>query len=249
MGHRGSIYGVENTKESIQGAIDAGADYAEIDILLSSDGVPMVIHDTNLKRLTGLDVNVYELTSAKLQELTLHQNGYIGQISTLEEIIKLCDGKIGLAIELKIHEHETENLVEQVMKDVKKYDFLDKCMFISLDYGLIEEINTKYPESLAGYCVYGGVGKIDPDVVMTMSIDFIVIEEAMANSRLVHNFRRSWLPVYVWTVNDPASMQKYLKMGIVGIVSDYPEIAMEEVAYYNNTSNTVYLDEAEWRED
>ena len=58
IGHRGSRAGVENTLESVQGAIDGGADYAEIDILLSGDGVPMVIHDANLARLTGENVNV-----------------------------------------------------------------------------------------------------------------------------------------------------------------------------------------------
>ena len=65
IGHRGSLEGVENTLESVQGAIDAGADYAEIDILLSKDSIPMVIHDTNLSRLTGDSRNVYELTAAE----------------------------------------------------------------------------------------------------------------------------------------------------------------------------------------
>lgn len=53
VGHRGSAQGVENTVEAVQGAIDAGADYAEIDVLLSKDNVPMVIHDADLSRLAG----------------------------------------------------------------------------------------------------------------------------------------------------------------------------------------------------
>ena len=65
VGHRGSEYGVENSLQAVQGAIDARADYAEIDILLSKDGVPMVVHDDNLKRLSGQNVNVKTLSDAK----------------------------------------------------------------------------------------------------------------------------------------------------------------------------------------
>lgn len=67
MGHRGSAQGVENTVEAVQGAIDAGADYAEIDVLLSKDNVPMVIHDADLSRLAGTRGGVYDFTAEELQ--------------------------------------------------------------------------------------------------------------------------------------------------------------------------------------
>lgn len=247
IAHRGSAYGVENTLESIQGAIDAGADYAEVDILLSSDGVPMVIHDSNLERLSRINVNVYELTASDLAELTLSQNGYEGRISTLDEVIQYCNGKINLAIELKLHGHEQENIVEQIMQVVESNNYLGNCMFISLSYDLIAEMNEKYPSATAGYCVYGNVGTLDL-TLMTMAIDFVVIEESMATRSTVYDFRKSWLPVYVWTVNDAGSMESYLEMGIIGIVSDYPDIAKEAVASFNSASNAVYLDEAEWKD-
>lgn len=60
IGHRGSLLGVENTIEAIDGAIEAKAEYVEIDILLSKDSVPMVIHDENLQRLAGVNKNVYD---------------------------------------------------------------------------------------------------------------------------------------------------------------------------------------------
>ena len=49
----------------------------------------MVIHDTSLARLAGDSRNVYELTAAELQALTLEQNGCRGRISTLEEVLEL----------------------------------------------------------------------------------------------------------------------------------------------------------------
>lgn len=119
IGHRGSSEGVENTLVSIQGGIDQGADYAEIDILLSKDNVPMVIHDSNLQRLSGQNVNVYDLTAEELGELTLSQNDTEGKISTLEEVIKATKGQIKLLIELKTHGHETADVAAETAKVVE----------------------------------------------------------------------------------------------------------------------------------
>lgn len=247
VGHRGSAYGVENTLEALQGSIDAGADYAEIDILLSADGIPMVIHDSNLNRLAGDGRNVYDLTALELQQLTLTQNGYTGKIPTLDEVAQFCLGKIQLAVEIKLHGHEQGDVVEKTMVTLQEYGILESSIFISLDYPLVEDINTRYPQANAGYCVYGNVGGLNPSVLRSMMIDFVVIEESMVNSASLFNFRSAWLPVYVWTVNDPANMRQYLDLGINGFVTDYPDIGVQVINEYNDVSNTIYLDEAEWR--
>lgn len=246
IGHRGSGYAVENTLEAIQGAIDAGADYAEVDFFLSSDNVPMVIHDVDLARLTGQSGMVYEKTAAELSALTLTQDGHTGKISTLDEVVKFAKGKIGLAVELKLHGHETENSVDHMIGVLEDNDFLDECIFLSLEYALIEELNEKRPEAVAGYCVYGNVGVLNPSLIRTMKIDFVVVEEAMASPDLVHSFRKSWLPVYVWTVNNPDSMRAYLEMGILGLVTDDPVAGVEVLRAFNAVSGKVYLNEGDW---
>ena len=77
MAHRGYISkGVENTKEAVQGAIDAKADYAEIDVLQTKDGELAVIHDLKLKRLANANVHVSDLTMEELRQLTLSQDGF-----------------------------------------------------------------------------------------------------------------------------------------------------------------------------
>ena len=95
IGHRGSASGVENTLEAIQGAIDAGADYAEIDVLLSKDGVPMVIHDTSLARLAGDSRNVYELTAAELQALLWSRTAAGGAFLHWRKCWSTAKGKSG----------------------------------------------------------------------------------------------------------------------------------------------------------
>lgn len=249
IGHRGSDKGVENTIEAIQGAIDANAEYAEIDILLSKDGVPMVIHDTNLSRLANQNLNVYDLTAAELSELTLSQNGYEGKISTLDEVLVYCDGKIDLVIELKLHGKEKKNLIDEIMKVVDKYDYEEHIMFLSLDYQLVEEANTKHPSIDAGFCVFGEIGILDSSIIKTMNIDFIFIEESMATAENIYKFRASWIPVYVWTANDSIDMKKYLDAGILGIVSDKPYIARTVVDQFIEYTKIEFLEEYEWKLD
>lgn len=238
IGHRGSAYGVENTIGAIESAIDGGAEYAEVDILLSADSVPMVVHDTNLERLSGENVNVYDLTAEELSTIELYQNGYEGNISTLEQVIDATRGRIRLAIELKLHGDEKVDLVEAIFDVLKAEDYMDECIFLSMEYNLVTDINKRYPASVAGFCVFGNVGNVTGDFVRSMNVDFIIIEEAMATREVVYGFRSAWIPVYVWTVNDPRNMRQYLDMGIIGLVTDEPydgvvvrDLFMEEGQY------------------
>lgn len=71
VGHRGNPYRVrENTVPSIVSAIEAGADAVEIDVRLTADGVPVLLHDDTLKRLWGHDRPLSALTLAQVRELT-----------------------------------------------------------------------------------------------------------------------------------------------------------------------------------
>lgn len=229
VGHRGSAYGVENTLEAVQGAIDAKADYAEIDILLSKDGVPMVIHDENLKRLSGENVNVYDLTAAQLSKISLSQNDMTGKISTLNEVIDYSRGKIDLLIELKLHGHEKKSLVDEVVKVVEQNHFQRNCEIMSLEYSLVEELKTNYPEYTVGYCVYGNLGQARLNSLRQLNVDFLIIEESMASNSFIAQCNQAWLPVYIWTVNQQQTMESCLKMGASGIITDKPKDARKVV--------------------
>lgn len=236
VGHRGSQEGVENTLQAIKGAVDAKADYAEIDILLSKDGIPMVVHDDNLKRLAGENLNVYDLTARQLSKLTLTQNDSSGKISTLEETITYCRGKIDLLIELKLHGHEKTNIVKAVTRVVEQNHFQRNCQIMSLEYDLVRELKTNYPQYTVGYCVYGNLGTAKLNSLRQLNVDFLIIEESVASKSFISQCNRAWLPVYVWTVNEPQSMESCLKMGASGIITDKPKEARDAVDQFKQDS-------------
>ncbi|MFE2164807.1 glycerophosphodiester phosphodiesterase [Streptomyces sp. NPDC059447] len=71
VGHRGDPYRVrENTLASIRSAFARGADAVEIDVRLTRDGVPVLLHDETLQRLWGHDVRLDAVTAPQLRELT-----------------------------------------------------------------------------------------------------------------------------------------------------------------------------------
>lgn len=249
IGHRGSSQGVENTLEAVQGAIDAGADYAEVDILLSADGVPMVIHDTNLARLAGDGRNVYELTAAELSQLTLRQNGFTGRISTLADMLDYCRDKIGLVVELKTHGHETQDIARRVVEEVEAHGAAERCIFMSIDYDLVQNLHALRPRYIIGYCVYGSVTAVDAGALIENGIDFLTIEENMVSPRFVNRCLRAGLPLYVWTVDDQANMAHYLDAGVAGIVSDDPAAAREITqGYEGDPAKDFFRWQQEWME-
>ncbi|MFI5762934.1 glycerophosphodiester phosphodiesterase [Streptomyces sp. NPDC051563] len=71
VGHRGDPYRVrENTLPSIRSAFERGADAVEIDVRMTRDGVPVLLHDEDLRRLWGHDVRLEDVTAPQLKELT-----------------------------------------------------------------------------------------------------------------------------------------------------------------------------------
>ncbi|KPI01667.1 glycerophosphoryl diester phosphodiesterase [Actinobacteria bacterium OV450] len=82
VGHRGDPYRVrENTLPSIRSAFLRGADAVEIDVRLTRDGVPVLLHDDTLQRLWGHDVRLDAVTAPQLKELTG------GRVPTLREAL------------------------------------------------------------------------------------------------------------------------------------------------------------------
>ena len=151
IAHRGGIGGVENTLEAILSAADCGADYAEIDVQLSQDGVPVLFHDGNLRRMAGVGKSIGELTWEELQQLPIADNRHPGEITglaSLEEVLRALSNRpdMGLLIELKPAAGSGAALAGAVIDLVERYGFGGRAMFMSLDYLCLLPIMERHPE-------------------------------------------------------------------------------------------------------
>ena len=242
IGHRGSIYGVENTDGAIMTAADKGADYAEIDVQLSKDGVPVVIHDADLSRLAHKDEKVKNMTAKQLSETLVYHNEYTDKIPTLDHLIKKLkknSTKMGLLIELKVEGGNGEKLAKKIIDVIEKNDYQKQAIYMSLDLDTVQYLQSQRPEWWIGYCIYGSAGDIEGSL-WNQGIDFLAIEENRATVSFVEKANRNWVPVYVWTVDDESRMMQYLELGVSGIITNYPNRGRKAVDKFKENNYQYY---------
>ena len=100
--HRGdtSLY-PENTIEAFKGAVEKQTDWIELDVQETKDKKVVVSHDANLKRVAGIDRNIYDMNYDEVKKVILKEIGKV-KISTLEEVLKwMILTNVKLNIELK----------------------------------------------------------------------------------------------------------------------------------------------------
>lgn len=141
LGHRGiPVLFKENTLPSLLRAIECGADGIETDVRLTKDGVPVLIHDEDLKNFCGEDVKVRDLNLSELKKFSF--DGL--NIPTLEEFLSIVPK--GKCLNLEIKEYEAGEVTIELSKD---YD--GELIYSSFDHRLINEFKIKYPHLKFGY--------------------------------------------------------------------------------------------------
>jgi glycerophosphoryl diester phosphodiesterase len=225
LAHRGFIQGgVENTLPALRAAAKAGADRVEFDVMETKDGKFVVMHDANLRRLAGKNLNVRDLTQEELTKITVRAGGMEANIPSLEEWIQLSiQLNLPQLLEIKLHGGETPDLVPRLLAVLDQARVTEHYTYHTLSREVVEELKRLRPQLVVGFIVpvnFGGV----PDV----NADFIVIEQQSYSSRFV---RQAWADGYnviVWTVDDEQQMRDYMGAAVDGIITDRPDFAVAE---------------------
>jgi glycerophosphoryl diester phosphodiesterase len=225
LAHRGFIQGgVENTLPALQAAAKAGADRVEFDVLETKDSKFVVMHDTNLKRLSGLNLEVKDLTQEELTKITVRAGDMEAKIPTLEEWIQLSiQLNLPQLLEIKLHGGETPDLVPRLLAVLDRTGVTEHYTYHSLSREVVEELKRLRPQLVVGFIVpvnFGGV----PDV----NADFIVIEQQSYSSRFVRQAWAAGYNVIVWTVDDQQQMREYMNVAVDGIITDRPDLGIAE---------------------
>ena len=148
IAHRGfSSKYPENTLLAFDEAIKAGAWMIETDIRLSADDIPMIFHDSSLKRVCGRSEGVEDLPKSVLSHIDISSyfDGAVETqyLPTLEGLLKSIDGKIGVILEIKYHPktcHKIASIVVPMITD--KLHWLEVSSF---DDGILEDFHTLNP--------------------------------------------------------------------------------------------------------
>lgn len=236
--HRGSsIKAPENSLSAIKYAIKDKADYAEIDVQETKDGKIVLLHDKSIKRVTGVDKNIWEVDYEELKNLdagSWYSDKFKEEkIPLLEDVIKVSKNKIKLNIEIKTNGHE-KNLVENVVKIIEKNNLVDKCVVTSITYNVLEQVEKINPQIKTGYIVYMSVGYISE-----LDVDFYSIESSRVTPKIINNIHDKNKQIHVWTVNLDEDIAKFNTLKVDNIITDYPEKARTIIYETSNDSKNL----------
>jgi len=212
IGHRGAKgEEPENTLRAVRAGM-ACADSIEVDVRLSRDGVPVVIHDPLLDRTTNGTGPVNEYTKETLQTLDA---GKGEKIPTLEEVCSLVAGHCGLFLEIKEPGSE-----EQVCRVLQK-NMPEHLCIVSFHPESIVSMQTLLPGVNTGLIVSRHLADL-PGVAAGLGVTAALLEFSLVTRDLTEECHRREIALFSWTVNTPEGFRKADDLDIDGIVSDHP---------------------------
>jgi len=150
--HRGlhdSAKGIpENSLAAYKKAVENGFGI-ELDVRLTSDGVPVIMHDPSAKRMTGVDRRISEMTLSELKPLRI--SGTDQHIPTLAEALSLVNGQVPIIVELKIEKDNFDQLGTKVFEVLDKYkgDYVMECF----DPRMLSWLRKNRPKAVRGQLI------------------------------------------------------------------------------------------------
>lgn len=234
IAHRGACaFAPENTLASFNLAAEQGADAVELDAKLSADGQVMVIHDPTVERTTGGTGVVRAMPYDQLRALdagSFFEARFAGEkIPTLDEVFETTDRRIMVNVELTNYTSSSDDLVDRVVKIVKRHQLEDWVQFSSFNPLNLVRANRLLPEVPGAILAMDGragwwarsflMRGVSPEYVHPYFSDVSAAYVARQHAKQ----RR----VNVWTINDPADMQRMLQYGVDGLITNDPPAALK----------------------
>ncbi|MFT4107323.1 MAG: glycerophosphodiester phosphodiesterase [Lacrimispora sp.] len=236
--HRGSSKSApENTLAAMAKAVEELADFVEIDVQETKDGVVVLGHDTTLKRVSGVNRPISSYTFEELKGLeagSWFSSEFKGEpIPSLEEIMEYCKGRININIELKNLGSESL-LPDKVAELIGKYQMKEQCVVTSSRFSYLDRIRELDPDIRTGYIVSAAYG----NYYSSDTIDFISLRSSFVTERMVEAAHEKGKAVHAWTVNTKSELERMKMLGVDNIITDYPVLA-REIVYREEATETL----------
>ncbi|MEM8628674.1 MAG: glycerophosphodiester phosphodiesterase [Chlamydiota bacterium] len=226
VAHRGGAgEAAENTLAAFSQALLV-ADWIECDVRLSKDHIPIVVHDPSTQRLfSGEELSFHELSYQEIKKL-LPLNKRVGPIPSLQSVLEKIGSKASILLELKEEHAFLPLFVERVLQTVTLYQKIRKTQLImsSFSPAILEEIQRQTPHQ--------PLGLIAQDIEALrasqgFNLALFALSQDLVSPALVAELKTRGGKVWVWTINDLPTIEKYTSMGIDGVITDFPRLARE----------------------
>ena len=239
MAHRGlSADAPENTLYAFSDAISVGADFIELDVQQTRDGVLVVMHDSNLKRTTGVNKDIWDVDYADIQNLdagSWFDPAYANaRIPTLEETLQFVDKRAKLNIEIKPTKHGSDTLEQDVAELVTQYQYTDACYVTSFSYGSLKKVKEANPEIRTGYLMSVAYGQF----YSLKYADAFSLNKVFVTSQVVNAAHQQGKQIFAWTVNGMSEVRSLCNLHVDSIITDDP-VMVQNVISRDSTGETL----------
>ncbi|MGA0239215.1 MAG: glycerophosphodiester phosphodiesterase [Acidimicrobiales bacterium] len=224
IAHRGAReVAQENTLPAFRMARELGADWVELDVRRTADGVVVVHHDAHL----GDGRMVSQLTSGELPAF----------VPSLAEALEECHG-MGVNIEIKNlpsdPDYDADHLVSDAVAGlVHAYLGPERALVSSFNMDTLDRLRAVDPTIPLAYLY--AIGEPASAIARACAHEMAAIHpyDPLVTATLVERAQDEGLRVNVWTVNDPERMEALVGQGVDGICTDVPDVARQIIDHRN----------------
>lgn len=236
----------ENTLLAFAGAVDLGADALEMDVFFTADRVPVVLHDSTVDRTTDGTGPVSSFSLERLQHLDAgfrfrpldgadEEFPYRGQGVRIPTLREVFDEFPGIHTIVEIKENDTR-LADAMIDLVREFNRENRTLIGSFHREMLQYVRESAPE----IATHGS----EREVIMLLVASWLRLEGVISPAyeavlvpqrsgpipvttrRFIRGAQGRNLHVGAWTINDPEEMRELVRLGIDGLVTDRPDLAL-----------------------
>lgn len=213
IGHRGAkAYEIENSIERFRKAIELGVNAIELDVRETKDGILIVSHDDNLKKLYGKEIQIQE---AMLDDLKKASGN---ALPTFEEALEFVGRRVDkILVELKEVGYE-----KKVLDTIRREHLTDRVILVSFHEEALANVRTLNKKIETGLIYVRHKNPVES--ALKLGASYIVPLYRFVHTKDVQNAHSHNLKVIVWTINTEEEVRQYVAKGVDGIASDRPDI-------------------------
>lgn len=214
-----------NTLAGVRAALAAPCDAMEIDVQLSADGVPVLLHDETLDRTTDRSGPVRNYTAS---ELSAVDAGAGEHVPTLDQVLELVAGQLAVFCELKATTSDSvqdARLADAVGATAASHEAFTWSAVQSFNPLIIErarEVQPRLSTAIISPPVHGEAAGRLLSAAIKRGCQAVSVHHSCVDAALVRAARLRQLTLWTWTPDDEAEWHRLADVGVDGIITNYP---------------------------
>ena len=216
----------ENTMPAFEKCLEFRPGAIELDLQLSRDGQTVIFHDVELKRTTGAEGFVKDLSFEELRELEPKNGFYVRnvRIPALDEYFELVHDKDVLSfLQLQNSRVAYPGLEEKTLECIDRYNMRDKVIICSSNHRSAMKFRAMAPDAEICFCFDDWILDCG-EYCRKNSVGMCIPCHTAVNREIIYDFHKHGVKVFPRTVDDPAEMRRLMDAGADGILTSRPDI-------------------------